>query len=112
MLKKIFICLAFFAHFATAQFFEEEEIACPNLLNELISYNQDLQVERQAIHSALKEVSSFLNKVSKEGQILKTELSEMIELVNTSHRALQDNDFFLFSDRGFSLENAVDTCVN
>lgn len=110
----LFFILSALAQTNDSNFFDnnqdEEIIACENLPEALTKYNQNIQLDRYSLKSALSEVSSFLKDASQKKQFARSKLLEMIQNIEKVYQAIQENEMRL-SSKGHDIEFFLTECL-
>ena len=75
----------------------EEDIACEDLPEVFMNYDEDIQLDRQAVKSTLSQLSSFLQSAPDEEPFAHSELSKMIENIDNMIALINSKDLNLLT---------------
>ena len=117
----LFIFTICFASFSMAQdewdelddldYLEAEDIACEDLPAGFDKYSDDVQLSHLSLQKSLTSVTHFLRKMSKDNQLVKAELLEMIESLEQISALSSDNSMLL-SDQAYNMSYFLSDCLN
>ena len=115
--KYLLFIMILFTSFSFAQneldnlgYLESEDIACEDLPSAFNKYEDDVELNQLSLQRLLSRTAEFLRNVSKDGQIVKEELLEMIENLKEVSALSADNSFLL-SDQAYNIAYALPNCV-